>query len=195
MTRTRRRRSSVAVTCPACGSDKAQVVPRLEQIHEPDVQGEFRDEITVCESCGEEVFTFEQAEAHSRAYAAAVARARKTMSIERIYDLRLTLGWSQAKMEEAFGVGPKTWGRWERGTVAPSGPAARLLWIAENERSVFMRMVDSHTYKPQRSAHIVGSIAQQGPGVSAVGFAAAKPVRFTGRSGNGSTLPNEGGPV
>ena len=196
MPRVTRRRSTVEITCPACGSDKVQVVPRLEQFHEADVQGDFKDEITQCDACGEAIFTFEQAEAHSRAYAAAVARARNTLTPDRIFDLRMSIGWSQAKMEEAFGVGPKTWGRWERGTVAPSGPAARLLWIAEHDRSEFLRMVDAHTRKTQRNAKIVGSIAQQGPGEPAVGFRTTGPATHKAAgSADGSISSGNGGLV
>lgn len=194
MPRTSRRRPSAAVVCPACGSDKAQVIQRVEQFHEPDVQGEFRDEITKCDACGEELFTFEQAEASSRAYAAAVARLRKSPSVDRLYELRMNLKWSQSQMEEAFGVGPKTWGRWERGTVPLTGPAARLLWFAENDRLNFIRMVEEHTRKPARQARVAGSI---GLGEQASGFSAAN--RIASRTGqvssNGPSDTGSGGAV
>jgi putative zinc finger/helix-turn-helix YgiT family protein len=194
MPRTSRRRSPAAVVCPACGSDKAHVIQRVEQFHEPDVQGEFRDEITKCDECGEEVFTFEQAEASAKAYAAAVARARNSPSVERLFELRMNLKWSQAQMEEAFGVGPKTWGRWERGTVPLTGPAARLLWFAENDRLNFIRMVEQHTRKPAKQAKVAGSI---GLGQQASGFTAAN--RIASRTGqvpsNGSSDSGNGGAV
>lgn len=189
------RRQSAPITCPACGSDNAQVIQRREKFHEPDVQGEFTDEITKCDACGEEVFSFEQAEAHARAYAAAVARARNAMTPDRIYALRMSLGWSQPKMEDAFGVGPKTWGRWERGMVAPSGPASRLLWLAENDRVEFLRLVDAHARKPERHAKVAGEISPQGLGARTVAFRPAK--NATGRvgrlTGNGSDDGSNGG--
>lgn len=190
-----RTRSPAAVTCPACGSDKARLAQRLEEFHESDVHGEYRYEITECDECGEEILSFEQAETQSRAYAAAVARARGTPSSERFLELRMTLNWSQTRMEDAFGVGPKTWGRWERGMVAPSGPAARLLWIAENDRQAFFRMVESHTNQPERSIKVVGSIARQGINEPAVGFSTPKITRSGGRSGNASLGPSDGGAV
>jgi putative zinc finger/helix-turn-helix YgiT family protein len=171
-------------------------VPRLLDVIEPDVEGKFRDEITICDACGESVFTFEQAEAHSRSYSAAVARLRNTLTPDRILDLRLSLGWPQTKMEEVFGVGPKTWGRWERGTVAPSGPAARLLWIAENDRDAFFRMAEGHDPRRQRNAKVVGVITPQGPGEQATGFSLAKPSfrkQSVAPGSNGSAAP--GGPV
>lgn len=149
---------------------------KKEPFHEPDVSGHFKAEFTECDACGETLLSFEQADTYTRSYAAAVARARNAITPERILEVRLSLGWSQAKIEEAFGVGPKTWGRWERGTIAPSGPAARLLWIAENDREAFHRMTDSHDPRRQRHIKIAGSIAQQGPGEPTVGYRAAKPV-------------------
>lgn len=193
MPRLPRRRPSIAPTCPACGSDRARVVQRIESIREPDVQGDFKYEITECDACGEATLTFEQAESYSRAYASAVARARNALTPERMYELRMSLGWSQSQMEAAFGIGPKTWGRWERGTVPPSGPAARLLWIAENDRPAFRRMVDWHMHKPARHAKVIGTISQQGVGEPAVGFTFAKSVaRNEGRSGVGSETPSNG---
>jgi len=68
------------------------------------------------------------------------------------------------------------------------------MWIAENERTVFMRMVDAHTYKPMRSVKIAGSIAPQGVGVSGVGYRAPKST-VKMRSRNDSMSPNGGGSV
>lgn len=165
-----RRRVAESVTCPGCGSATAKVVQRSGQLTEPDVEGDFRFDITQCDVCGEELLSFEQSEDHARSYAAAVARARGTMSPERIAQLRHALGYSQAAMEEAFGVGPKTWGRWERGLIAPTGPAARLMWLAEKDRPEFMRLVDAHQRHPTRSVKVVGSIAPGGIGETAVAF-------------------------
>jgi putative zinc finger/helix-turn-helix YgiT family protein len=168
-----RRRPPGPTVCPACGDERAQVVQRQEQINEPDVEGEFRFDITACEACGEEILSFDQAEAQARAYAAAVARARNTMTPERIHELRQSLGWSQPQMEDAFGVGPKTWGRWERGTVAPTGPAARLMWLADVDRAEFLRLVEAHQRRPIRQANVAGTIMPQGIGESAIAFRVA----------------------
>lgn len=164
------RRTNAPTICPACENDKARVEQRIESIHEPDVVGDFWYDITACDVCGEELLSFEQAVAHARAYAATVARARNSMLPDRIYVLRHALGWSQGQMEEAFGVGPKTWGRWERGTVAPTGPAAKLMWLAENDRSAFLRLVDAHRRQPRRTTQVVGTIVQQGIGEPAAWF-------------------------
>lgn len=196
MPRVPRRRSHPAPSCPACGSDRVRLVQRQEPLHEPDVEGDFKYEVTECDECSDDILTFEQAEAHSRAYAAAVARARGTLTPERIFELRMALGWTQPQMEEAFGVGPKAWGRWERGTVAPSGPAARLLWIAENDRLAFHRMVEAHAHRPQRHKKVVGIIARQGIGEPAIGFRTSEPVAHKeGRTGTGTMSSGDGGAV
>jgi putative zinc finger/helix-turn-helix YgiT family protein len=171
------RRKQESVTCPACGSEKAKIVQRSRPLHEEDVDGTFRDEITECTECGESVYSYEQAMASSRAYAVAAARARGTLTPERLYELRLSLGWSQVQMEEAFGVGEKTWGRWERGTVPLSGPAARLVWLAENDRPAFLSMCDAQRPDRQRQTKVAGSISPQGPGEKAIAFKTANVAR------------------
>lgn len=182
--------------CPACGDGAAQVIQRHEKLTEPDVEGEFRYDITRCELCGEEILTFDQAEAHARAYAAAVARARNAMTPDRIHELRQSLGWTQPQMEDAFGVGPKTWGRWERGTVAPTGPATRLMWLAENDRSEFHRLVDAHQRPSLKSSKwVAGSIVQQGIGESAVAFKRASGGPIARVNGSRPGEPANGGAV
>lgn len=190
------RRSDLTPTCPACGNN-ARIAQRLEAFHEPDVQGDFRYEITECEACGEAVLSFEQAEAYERAYAAAVARARNTMNGDRIRELRLRLGKSQTEMEEAFGVGPKTWGRWERGAIAPPGPVARLMWLAEKYPDVFWQMSDAHSRQPQRHMKVAGQIVPLGVGERSIVFRPAKRVaEGRGRlSGSSSADTGNGGAV
>ena len=191
------RRPDAPTVCPACGDDKARIVQRLEPLFEPDVVGDFRYEITACDACGEEILSFEQAEAHARAYAAAVARARGAMTPDRIYELRQSLGWTQENMQEAFGVGPKTWGRWERGMVAPTGPATKLMWLAENNRAAFLQLVDAHRRAPSLSASVVGTIAPQGAGEAAVWY--RRSGITASREGKADTVrthsPTNGGPV
>jgi putative zinc finger/helix-turn-helix YgiT family protein len=168
-----------------------------QEFHEPDVSGDFKAEFTQCDACGETLLSFEQAETFSRSYAAAVARARGAITPERILEARLKLGWPHPRMEEAFGVGPKTWGRWERGTVSPSGPATKLLWLLENDKEAFLRLVEAHDPKKLKHVKIVGSIMQQAPGEEAVGFTHAKTLRRS-RSvtvGNGEAGSPGGGPV
>jgi hypothetical protein len=68
------------------------------------------------------------------------------------------------------------------------------MWIAENERTAFMRMIDAHTYKAMRSVKIAGSIAPQGVGASGVGYRAPKST-VKMRSRNDSMSPDNGGSV
>lgn len=182
------RRSGSPVVCPGCGSDEARVIQRRETFHEPDAQGDFLYEITQCDACGEELLSFEQAEAESRAYAAAVARARGAMTADRIFDLRMRMGKSQTEMEAAFGVGPKTWGRWERGEVVPTGPAVRLMWLAENRAEVFAQLAEAQN--PNRKhVMVVGAIEPQGPGEEPVAYRISKPARKAGPFTDGGGEP------
>ena len=62
--------------------------------------------------------------------------AAYSMTSGEIRALREKLGWTQVALAEAIGVTSNTVARWERGEMAISEPAARLLQkIAAEQRS------------------------------------------------------------
>ena len=68
---------------------------------------------------------------------------------ERVAELRKQLGLSQAVFARALCVEPATVRAWEQGHNEPSGPARRLLEIAQRSPSVITRVIQK---KPRRKA-------------------------------------------
>lgn len=155
-------REAHQTTCPGCGSDRAKVVQRTVEFSEDGASGTFSDEITVCDECGEELYSYDQAVAHSRAYSAAVARSLGRFTDDRIRELRLQFGLPQTAMEKAFAIGPKTWGRWEKGTVPPGGPATGLMWVAEQYPSVFRELLAMRSLA-REDRDVIAAIVPMGP--------------------------------
>jgi HTH-type transcriptional regulator / antitoxin MqsA len=125
------------ILCPRCKQPTARAVA-CDKIH---TQGEltvtFAEEFMSCSNCGNEYFTNEQSKASSRAMTAAVRKAHGFLSGEEIKSLRESLHFTQAEFEHALGVGKKTVGRWERGTVPPTAAANFALWVASQHPAVF----------------------------------------------------------
>ena len=123
----------------------------------------FPAEISACADCGEEFYTYEQSLAHSRAAATAVREAQGLLSPERIRAARMRMGMTLPQFEHAMGVGAKTVGRWERGTVAPSRAANGMLWLAERHPDVFLEYarerIDVGATAP-RDAAVIATIFQ-----------------------------------
>lgn len=124
--------------CPSCGVGRVEVVQRNAEHFDGSVTVTFTDELSKCDSCGEEFYTYEQSQAHSRALAAALREAHGVVAPEKIRAIRMGLRMTIAQFERAMGVGPKTVGRWERGTVTPSSAARGMLWIAEHHPDAFL---------------------------------------------------------
>src|SRR5947207_1343575 len=118
--------------CPTCKRGKIEIVRSTAEHFRDGLRVTFADEFSRCGRCGEEYYTNEQSRAHSRALTAALRNAQGLMSGERIRAARRRLGMTLPEFEKAMCVGAKTAGRWERGTVPPTGAANIGLWLAEN---------------------------------------------------------------
>jgi HTH-type transcriptional regulator / antitoxin MqsA len=149
-------------TCPNCQGTRVSIVQRSAEHVEGDEKVSFTDELSKCEDCGEEFYTYEQSMASSRAVASALRAARGLMSPERIRSARLRLEWSQAQFEQAFGLGAKTVARWERGTVAPSRSANFLLWVAERYPEIVKEYASRGRLLENASEFVVGMIQMLG---------------------------------
>ena len=117
-----------ALVCSICGAGEPRVVrARREVTAEDGTTLEFDDEFTRCEKCGVEYYTRDQSLAASRARAGALRAHEGLLSPQEIRAIREQLGYTQAQLEQALGVGPKTIVRWEKGTVRQSRLADRFL--------------------------------------------------------------------
>lgn len=148
--------------CPGCGNPHAKIISRVVEFSDARASGSFDDEATQCDECGEILYTYEQGVARDVAYAAAVAEALRLPQPKRIKKIRLDLGFRQEDMELAMDVGPKTFSRWENGTVPPSRAAASLLWIAENQPDAFRALHKFRSSPPEADEDVLGTIVQTG---------------------------------
>lgn len=135
---TRSNGETSADLCPMCRTGRVEVVQRTAEHFDGAVRVSFADELSKCGSCAEEFYTYEQSQAHSRALATALRKAHGLPSPERIREVRVGLAMTQAQFEQAMGVGPKTVGRWERGTVVPGSAARGMLWFAQHHPGAFL---------------------------------------------------------
>lgn len=112
--------------CPVC---KGRVDVRRED-RELTLQGRtvnVAQEFFWCAECEAEHMTPEMLDAALRRAVELIRKQDSLLSADEIKQLRTSLGYTQIEFEAILGSGPKTVTRWERGTVAPSGAANRLL--------------------------------------------------------------------
>jgi HTH-type transcriptional regulator / antitoxin MqsA len=84
-----------------------------------------------CGRCKEDFFTPEQMDAVQRTASTVIRDAEGLLHSEEIKRIRKKFRLSQPQMEKVIGTGPKTYGRWERGTVFQSKTVDRLLRILD----------------------------------------------------------------
>lgn len=126
-----------AEVCKHCEEGHVEVVQMSSVYSDGNVHVTYADEFSKCPHCGDEFYTFEQSMARSRAMTAAIRKSQGLPSGEEIRATRIRLGMSLPEFERAMGVGKKTIGRWERGTVAPTAAANIGLWLAKNYPETF----------------------------------------------------------
>jgi len=93
---------------------------------------------SLCDHCGCRGFTEEQAELNQHAIAEYERKLPDFISPSDIYAIREKYGISQAQAAKIFNCGIAYFSKWERGEVAPTGPAVTLLKNAF-EHTDFMR--------------------------------------------------------
>ena len=115
-------------SCPVCdrpavlGRENRELIVEKRTVSVP-------HEFYRCTGCAEELFEPEQMDAVLRCAADAIRAQDGTLAPAEIAALRRTLGYTQAELETIMNTGAKTITRWERGTVAPTGPADTLLRV------------------------------------------------------------------
>lgn len=113
-------------TCYAC-EGPATLVRGPREVRVGDRVVTVEAEFMRCGSCGEVCFLPGQMREMQRAAAELVRREDGLLAPSEIVEFRGRYGLSQAALEKLIGAGPKTIGRWERGTVCPTGPTDVLL--------------------------------------------------------------------
>jgi putative zinc finger/helix-turn-helix YgiT family protein len=116
--------------CPVClkGTVRNACIPldvpiRDRQYTVPDAS------VMQCDSCDEIFFAPGQSDAVQRKAADAVRPELGLLTGKTIADFRTSLGLTQAQLEKAMAVPPKTVARWEIGSVLQSCAADRFLRV------------------------------------------------------------------
>jgi putative zinc finger/helix-turn-helix YgiT family protein len=105
-------------TCPCCGKGALRTLKREfvanigegQKLRIPDI------EMEVCHKCGQEILSLESA----RQVDAAIAVHTERLTTKDLRAIREQFGVDQTEMSEAFGLGAKTFHRWEKGSQYPS---------------------------------------------------------------------------
>ena len=181
---------------PCVRCQKGRVSPIVvEAMHAHEgVTVRFMDEFMRCDSCGREFYTTEQSMARSRAITSALRKSQDGfLTGDEIRAVRLGYELSLPDFERALGVGKNTVGRWERGTVPPTGAANMGLWVAAHRPVVFEEWARLRGVRikkrPQRGATAAMSTSQapSTPTITLIGgkdrpiFGAAMNVQADGR--------------
>ena len=142
--------------CPVCaGEVKRIVAPREIPVGRDRVTVPL--EYQVCQRCGEEFVDPDTFASAQREAAAAVRDKKDLLSPEDILRIRVEAGLTQAQLEARLELGPKTIGRWERGTVCPSRAASKLLRLyaeypelfVDRERTVVTARLEPLVSRPE----------------------------------------------
>lgn len=126
----------------ACGEHQ-EPIRRLATFPIHGVAVEVEEEMYRCRVCGEEEFTYEQAQAVQAEAARRYRQMQGLLQPEDIRRMRLRWSVSQAELEQALGVGRKTVSRWEAGRVLQN------------------RSVDSLLRAIDRYPHVLAFLAEQ----------------------------------
>jgi HTH-type transcriptional regulator/antitoxin MqsA len=130
-------------TCFACGGEAHLVTG------EQTVQVGYRSVVVVgefmrCSQCGEVYFLPGQMDAIQRTAADQARTEAGALTGGQIRAVRERLGLSQSEFEKLLGVGPKTAGRWERGTVFQGAAVDTLIRIIDEDPKWAERLGKRH---------------------------------------------------
>ena len=117
--------------CAIRGSEKVQSRSGARTVKVGSYSLELQDEFMLCETCGETYHSLTQ----SKAFDERVVEGRRSheglLSGSDIRRIRNNLGLSQAQLEEAIGIGPKTLVRWENNLGVQSKSIDDVLRLIE----------------------------------------------------------------
>ncbi|MEJ2218720.1 MAG: type II toxin-antitoxin system MqsA family antitoxin [Gemmatimonadota bacterium] len=129
--------------CPLCDS-KGELVHERRALKLGRRTAVVDQEFYRCGSCGEEWFTPEQMDAAQRRAAAQVRQEEDLLEPDAIKAIRDDLQLSQAQFEKLLGFGPKTVGRWERGTVFQNRSSDLLMRLVRDFPDVVRYLAGRH---------------------------------------------------
>lgn len=129
--------------CPLCDS-KGQLVRERRPLKMGRRSVVVDQAFYRCASCREEWFNPEQMDAIQRRAAEQVREDEDLLSPDAIKAIREDLELSQGQFEKLLGFGPKTVGRWERGTVFQNRSSDLLMRLVRDFPEVVRYLAGRH---------------------------------------------------
>lgn len=121
--------------CPVCGG-AAERVSEVREITVGQRTVAVEDHSFACAECGERFYAPGMMDETLRRAADVIRQRDGLLTPAEIRRVRTGLGYTQSEFESILGAGPKTVTRWERGTVAPTGPTDTLLRIFRRHHEI-----------------------------------------------------------
>lgn len=118
------------VDCGVCGG-KATLTRKEREVRIGQRGVVVEDEFYRCTACGEELYLPGMMDAVMRRASDRIRREDGLLAPEQIRGIRERYGLTQGEMERLLGVGPKTYVRWERGTVFQNAATDALLRLLD----------------------------------------------------------------
>ena len=147
--------------CAACGSHAVServaavkhVVGRREVVID-------NDRHLHCSACGNVSYRGVMLDENQQAIAAKIRTEDGLLTLDELKAVRLKYGFTQAEMEKLLTIGPKTWGRWERGKVVQSNAADEMIRQLAKNPDVLRDLMKAHGVRSDTAEQMLNAIDQ-----------------------------------
>jgi HTH-type transcriptional regulator/antitoxin MqsA len=147
-------------------ADHLQAVERVREFPIHGTTVSVREQLYRCAVCGEEEYGFEQAVAAERRASELYREQNGFLQPDEIAALRRRWGLSQARLEDALGVGRKTVARWEAGRVLQSRALDNLLRAIDRFPAVLTFLSERQAAGGRPNAEWAGQGARPNPALA-----------------------------
>lgn len=128
------------IHCHFCGADAVSRHSSMETYQYKQQAYDVLVDYSVCSQCGEETITTEQIHINEARTREAKKKLDGLLSCEEIRDIRTRLDLTQEEAAKVFGGGVNAFSKYERGEVTQSAAMDKLIRIAADDQTVFMRL-------------------------------------------------------
>lgn len=149
--------------------DCADHLRAVERVRDFPIHGttvSVREKLYRCAACGEEEYSFEQAVAAERRASELYREQNGFLQPDAMVALRRRWGLTQARLEDALGVGRKTVARWEAGRVLQSRALDNLLRAIDRFPAVLTFLSERQGVGVQPNAEWAGRGARTSPALA-----------------------------
>lgn len=128
------------IHCHFCGANAVSQHSSTETYQYKQQAYNVLVDYSVCNQCGEEIITTEQIHANEARVREAKKKLDGLLSCEEIRAIRIRLKLTQEEAAKVFGGGVNAFSKYERGEVTQSAAMDKLIRVAADDQTVFMRL-------------------------------------------------------